>query len=121
MFYFSKLKLTLIYSTIFILVFFALLNIADINKNFLASKKVNLGLDLQGGSYLLLELDTKPIETQKLQNKLIDIRKILKNFNSKYSNLKISNNKILFNSSQENLEKFINLFLNKENSINNYY
>ena len=121
MFYFSKLKLTLIYSTIFILVFFALLNIADINKNFLASKKVNLGLDLQGGSYLLLELDTKPIETQKLQNKLIDIRKILKNFNSKYSNLKITNNKILFNSSQENLEKFINLFLNKENSINNYY
>ena len=29
------------------------------------SKKINLGLDLQGGSYLLLEIDNGPVEIQK--------------------------------------------------------
>ena len=35
------------------------------------SKKVNLGLDLQGGSYLLLEVDSKPVIDQNLQQKVL--------------------------------------------------
>ena len=35
------------------------------------SKKVNLGLDLQGGSYLLLEVDSQPVINRELQSKLI--------------------------------------------------
>ena len=59
--------------------------------NFLLSKKVNLGLDLQGGSYLLLEVDSQPVVKQKLQNKLISLRKELKDKNIKYKELKLAN------------------------------
>ena len=48
--------------------------------------KPKLGLDLQGGSYLLLEVDSEPLILQKLQNKLINLRKVLKDQNIKYQN-----------------------------------
>ena len=121
MLYFSKFKLIIIYSVIIILSFFSSLNIFNNNDNYLLSKKVNLGLDLRGGSYLLLEVDTEPVEIQKLQNKLIEIRKELKNINIKYNNLRILDEKIIFVASSEELENFINFFLNKDNVINIYY
>ena len=68
MLYFSKLKIVLIYSTIIFLSLFSLANFFDHKDNFLLSKNVNLGLDLQGGSYLLLEVDAKPVLKQKLLN-----------------------------------------------------
>ena len=80
MLYFSKLKLLIIY---FVIVFLSLLSLANFfenEDNILLSKKVNLGLDLQGGSYLLLEVDSQPALKQKLQDKLIYIRKALKNY-----------------------------------------
>ena len=78
MLYFSKLKIVIIYFIIIFLTFFAFLNFIDNEENLLLSKKVNLGLDLQGGSYLLLEVDSQPVIKQKLQTKLISLRKILK-------------------------------------------
>ena len=39
---------------------FSFTNFIDNQDNLFFSKKVNLGLDLQGGSYLLLEIDIKP-------------------------------------------------------------
>ena len=78
MLYFSKIKLSIIYLIIIILSFFAIINFFNNNDNFLLSKKVNLGLDLQGGSYLLLEVDSKPIVNRNLQQKLIRLRKDLK-------------------------------------------
>jgi len=39
----------------------------------------NLGLDLQGGSYLLLEIDNQPVITKRLQNFLSSLRKYFKN------------------------------------------
>ena len=44
--------------------------------NELLNKKINLGLDLQGGSYLLLEIDNTPVIEQKLQNLTITIKKL---------------------------------------------
>ena len=41
-------------------------------------KRINLGLDLQGGSYLLLELDNTPVIQQKLQSKLLEIKDFFK-------------------------------------------
>ena len=120
MLYFSKLKLITIYSIIIILSFFSFLNFFEKN-DYLLSKKVNLGLDLQGGSYLLLEVDSDPLVKQKLQNKLLELRKILKEKKIKYKNLKIINNSIVFNIPAQNLENFKNFFLDKENSINIYY
>ena len=44
----------------------------------LDKQKIKLGLDLQGGSYLLLELDNEPVIKQKLQSKLLEIKEYLK-------------------------------------------
>ena len=78
MLYFSRLKLIVIYFIIVLLSSFSLLNFAHDSNNYFLSKKVNLGLDLQGGSYLLLEVDSLPVVKEKLQNKLLLLRKSLK-------------------------------------------
>ena len=76
MLYFSKLR---IFFVTFISLFFILIassNFFNFN-NKLLSKKINLGLDLQGGSYLLLEIDNGPVIEQKFQNLSILKKKIL--------------------------------------------
>ena len=83
MLYFSKLKIVFIYLIIIFFSIFAITNFINTNNISFLSKKVNLGLDLQGGSYLLLEVDTNPIVKQKLQNKLISLKKIFKKRNKK--------------------------------------
>ena len=50
-----------------------------INKFF--NKKINLGLDLQGGSYLLLEIDNSPVIEQKLQNLTLTLKNYFKEKN----------------------------------------
>jgi len=97
------------------------MNFVNIDKDFIFLKKINLGLDLQGGSYLLLEVDSSPIIKQNLQEKLINISKYLKKNNIKYKNLKIINNEII--NLQLNIldvEKFNDFLLNKNNTINPY-
>ena len=120
MLYFSKIKLFIIYLIIIILSFFLLVNFIDNKENFILSKKVNLGLDLQGGSYLLLEVDSKPIVNQNLQQKLLSLRKYLKKNNIKYQNLKLINQSINFIIKTEDKEKFEDLFKNEDNPINRY-
>mgnify|MGYP001062144116 CR=1 FL=1 len=115
MLYFSKLKLVVIYFIIIFLSLFALVNFIDVKDNYILSKKVNLGLDLQGGSYLLLEIDTKPIINQKLQFKLLQLRKHFKKNKIKYKNLKLENEAINFQLSKNDVEKFEDFFLDKKN------
>jgi len=119
--YFSKLKLIVIYFIIISLSVFSFANFINSEDNFFLSKKVNLGLDLQGGSYLLLEVDSKPVVKQNLQNKLILLRKFLKENKIKYKNLKLNNETINFQILKNKTKKFEDFFLNKNNSINNYY
>ena len=76
------------------------------------SKKVNLGLDLQGGSYLLLEVDSLPAIKQKLQNKLLNLRKALKSEKIKYKSLKLQNETINFQLSENDVQRFEDFFLN---------
>ena len=121
MLYFSRLKVITIYSIIIFLSFFSILNFFQLDKNLFFSKKVNLGLDLQGGSYLLLEVDSSPIIKRNLQSKLILIRKTLIENNIKYENLAIKNETIKFQIQEDKVENFENLFLDKKNSINNYF
>ena len=106
MLYFSKLKLFIIYSIIIILSIFSFINFIDNKENFILSKKVNLGLDLQGGTYLLLEVDSKPIINQNLQQKLISLVKYFKKNKIKYKNLKLINQSINFIINAEDIEKF---------------
>ena len=96
MLYFSKLRILFItlFSVLFILI--ASSNLFKFDDNFF-DKKINLGLDLQGGSYLLLEIDNEPVIEQKLQNLTTTIRNYFKEKNIKINNIKIDNQNIFFN------------------------
>jgi preprotein translocase subunit SecD len=50
----------------------------DALPGFLPNKTLNLGLDLQGGSQLLLEVDTDALRTEKLTNLVEDVRTTLR-------------------------------------------
>ena len=94
---FSRLKIGFIISSILIFFYIFLGNFNFANKtNLFLDKKINLGLDLKGGSYLLLEIDMNPLINKKLEEKASDLKK---NFNEKkldFKNLSILNNKITF-------------------------
>ena len=109
MLYFSKLKIIFISFITLIFIFFASSNIFKIDNN-LFKKKINLGLDLQGGSYLLLEIDNDPIIEQKLQNTTTLIRSYLKEKNIKVKNLNLDKQKIKFNVNEKTKQKVIEFF-----------
>jgi len=109
--YFSKLKLVTIYFIIVFLTLFSFANFVENEDNILLSKKVNLGLDLQGGSYLLLEVDSEPAFKQKLQDKLIFIRKAFKKQKIKYTNLKLQKETITFQLLKDDIKKFDDFLL----------
>ncbi|MEK9544673.1 MAG: protein translocase subunit SecD [Pelagibacteraceae bacterium] len=115
---FTKLKVTFVYLVLFVLVFFASLNLKNNN---LLDKQVNLGLDLQGGSYILLEIDTNPLISQRIQNKVIPIKKLLKENEIKYEDFNVKENEITFLIDEAKQNTFKNLFLRKtDNQVNNF-
>ena len=117
---FTKIKIISIYFIFLLFSSFAFLNILSDDNSFL-KKKVNLGLDLQGGSYLLLEIDTEPLIKERLQDKVIEIKKFLKKNNFKYNSFEIDKDSINFNIENSNEKKFQSLFFStKNNSINQY-
>jgi protein-export membrane protein SecD len=118
--YFSKLRITLISLTVLFFIFVTLSNFKNYQNNFI-SKKINLGLDLQGGSYLLLEIDNGPVEIQKLQNTTTIIKNFLKDKKINFNDLRIQNNKIIFSVYEKNLKLVENFFLDKKSDINPYY
>ena len=97
MLYFSKIKIITVILISFFFIFLSLSNFFKFDDNFIKNK-INLGLDLQGGSYLLLEIDNQPIISQTLQTKLVDLKKYFKNKSFTVKNYKIENNKIFFES-----------------------
>ena len=88
MLYFSKLKIISVLIFTIIISFFTISNFINID-NKLFNRSINLGLDLQGGSYLLLEIDNKPVIIQKLQNKLSSLKKFLADKDIRSTNFKI--------------------------------
>ena len=120
MLYFSKLKIIFISFITLIFIFFALSNFLKINNN-LFEKKINLGLDLQGGSYLLLEIDNTPVIEQKLQNLTITIRNYFKEKNIRINNVKLSDQKISFSVDENFKQQIINVFTDEESDLNPYY
>ncbi len=116
---FTKKKVFLIYFILLIAIFFSFLNFK--NNNWI-NKKLNLGLDLQGGSYILLEIDTSPLINQKLQSKVIPIKKLLSENEISFQDFLISKENISFLINQEQQTKLKNFFFlkNKENLINNF-
>jgi len=119
--YFTKIKLFTIYVIIVLLSVFSISNFINTDKSFVFTKKINLGLDLQGGSYLLLEVNSDPIVDRNLQEKLLNIRKYFKANKIKYKNLQLIDKSITFSLNEIDIKIFEEFFLNKENSINTYY
>ena len=115
---FSKINILSIYLIFLFISFFSILNFQN-EKDPLINKKVNLGLDLQGGSYLLLEIDSDPLIQEKIQSKVIPLKKLLKKNNLNYSNFTINKKDLIF--SINDVEKFkLLLFSKKDNFLNPY-
>ena len=102
---FSKINVLIIYIIFLFISFFSILNFQE---NKIIDKKVNLGLDLQGGSYLLLEINSDNLVEEKIQSKVIPIKKLLKDNGLSYQNFKINNQNLNF--IINDVEKFELLF-----------
>ena len=120
MLYFSKFR---IISVILISLFFIFIASSNLFKfeNNLLNKKINLGLDLQGGSYLLLEIDNNPVIEQKIQNLSITIRNYFKDKNIRIKNLKILGQKLSFSVDENFKQTILDTFNDEESELNPYY
>ena len=120
MLYFSKLRITFVS---LICLFFILITTFNFIKfdHDLFKKKINLGLDLQGGSYLLLEIDNSPVIEQRLQNLTSIIRNYFKEKNIRVSNFKITNQTLSFSVDEQFKQIVIDDFKDENSEINPYY
>ncbi len=115
---FSKINVLIIYLLFLVIAAFSILNFQNENNQFI-NKKINLGLDLQGGSYLLLEINSDSLVKDKIQSKVIPLKKLLRENNINYNNFKINDNNLTL--SIDNINKFDLLFnLRKDNLVNPY-
>ena len=92
MIYFSNSKKIFLLTICVLGFFLALPNFSKVNIPLLPKQTINLGLDLRGGSYLLLEVDTNSIKNDRSQSLLEDIRSTLRQNKIKYSGLKTNKN-----------------------------
>ncbi len=121
MLYFSKFRIILISLFTLIFVYLTSSNFIKFDDNWI-DKKINLGLDLQGGSYLLLEIDNQPVIVQKLQNTVSILRKYFKDNNIFFKNLRIIDDKsIVFEIENNQIEQIKSLLEDKNGNINPYY
>ena len=120
MLYFSKLKIILISLVSLFFILYASSNLFKFS-NKLLDKKINLGLDLQGGSYLLLEIDNTPVIDQKLQNLTITIKNYFKEKNIRIKNIKLKNQTLTFSVDDQFKQTILDVFTDKESDLNPYY
>ena len=121
MLYFSKLKIISVIIFTLLLSYFTISNFFKFDDSFF-NRNINLGLDLQGGSYLLLEIDNKPVITQQLQSKLIQIKKYFKEKEIKFTNIKLlENEKIYFSVDPDQIEKTKSFLDDDDSEINPYF
>ncbi len=120
MLYFSKLRIIFVTLISLIFILFASSNFFKFS-NELLNKKVNLGLDLQGGSYLLLEIDNRPLIEQKLQNLTITFKNYFKEKNIRINNAKLTDSKLLFSVDKQFTQEVLNVLTDQESDLNPYY
>ena len=91
MLYFSRWKATAVLLTALIVCLFAVPNffsdkVVDSWPRW-AQRQIVLGLDLQGGSHLLLEVDSNAVRKEKVETLRDDVRRVLRETRVGYSNL----------------------------------
>ena len=121
MLYFSKLKIISVIIITILLSYFSSSNFFKFDDNFF-NRNINLGLDLQGGSYLLLEIDNTPVVTKQLQNKLIQIKNYFKEKKIGLKNIILQDNeKIYFIVDKDQIKETKSLLDNDDSKINPYF
>jgi len=108
--YFSKLKIFIITFVVLLGFVFFLPNLFNNKLKFLPDNKIILGLDLQGGSYLLLEVDTVQLVNERIKNKAFETAKEFRKNGILIQNLKIFNDNFSFNTlgQKEDIVKILN-------------
>ena len=118
---FSKINILTTALLSILVIFFTLSNFTTFDDEYL-NKKINLGLDLQGGSYLLLKIDNDPVVIKELQNKAISIKAFFKDKKINIFNIKVTDEKkITFSINQKDREKVNELLNDKDGTINPYF
>ena len=120
MLYFSKLRIISVIVFTLLLSYFASSNFFKFDDH-IFNKNINLGLDLQGGSYLLLEIDNKPVVIQKLQSKVLEFKKYFKDKNLILKNFSINKNDIIFEAKLEDVNLVKEILDDDESEINPYF
>jgi len=101
MLYFAQWKVLLILGVCALGVLFSLPNLftpaqLDWLPSFIPRKQVSLGLDLRGGSYLLLEVDVAAAQTEQLNSTIDNVRDVLRNAKIGYTDLNVQDGAIVF-------------------------
>ena len=120
MLYFSKLRIFSVLIFTLILTYFSISNFTKLDDD-LFSKNIKLGLDLQGGSYLLLEIDNKPVIKQKIQNKVIEFKRFFKEKNIITKNFIVSDNSISFETTSNQTQELEKILDDDNSEINPYF
>ncbi|MCM2294279.1 protein translocase subunit SecDF [Allorhizobium sp. BGMRC 0089] len=92
MLYFSRWKTILIWLTVLASVLIALPNLFSKQQlqelpKWFPAKQITLGLDLQGGSHIMLQIDHKDILKDRLQSTISDVRSSLRDANIAFNSL----------------------------------
>jgi protein-export membrane protein SecD len=61
------------------------------------ARQIHLGLDLKGGSYLLLKVDVDAAERERLESALDNVRRALRTGDIQYTDLRVQDGEIKFN------------------------
>ena len=98
MLYFTRWKVVAILGTVFVVILFAVPNFlpkAMVNSwPAWAQRHIVLGLDLQGGSHILLEVDSKAVRKEMLENLRDDVRRVLREARIGYTGLVVRGNSV---------------------------
>ena len=97
----SKIRAAFLLFLVFLGIAYAIPNflnssVKNTSSSFLPGKSINLGLDLKGGSYLLLKADMDIVFSEKLETLLSDIRSALRKSKIGYKKLSVKDKKISF-------------------------
>jgi preprotein translocase subunit SecD len=123
----SKIRIILILLSVFLGLVYAAPNffnssLQNNSINLLPGKKINLGLDLKGGSYLLLKADMEVVFAEKLESLMSDIRSSLRKSKIGYKKLNVKEDFVSFQmrkgTSVENIKSVI-LGIDKNLIVNN--
>jgi len=97
----SKIRAAFLLFLVFLGIAYAIPNffnssVKNTSFSFMPGKSINLGLDLKGGSYLLLKADMDIVFSEKLEILLSDIRSALRKSKIGYKKLSVNDEKISF-------------------------